>query len=47
MVIPEVHCKWDDPSYDPDKILANLNIEYLKLWGEGKRHWEDLTVATW
>lgn len=47
MIIPEVHCKWDDPAYDPDKILANLNIEYLKLWGEGKRHWEDLTVATW
>lgn len=47
MVIPEIHYKWDDPAYDPDKILANLNIEYLKLWGEGKRHWQDLTVSTW
>lgn len=47
MVIPEIHYKWDDPSYDPDKVLEQLDIEYLKIWGPGDKHWEDLSVACW
>lgn len=47
MAIPEIHYKWDDPAYDPDKILQELDIEYLKIWGEGEKHWEDMQVACW
>ena len=47
MVIPEIHFKWDDPAYDPDKVLQQLDIEYLKIWGKGKTYWEDIKVSCW
>lgn len=47
MVIPEVHFKWDDPSYNPEEVLKQLDLEYLKIWGKGKEHWKDMKVACW
>jgi hypothetical protein len=47
MCIPEINHKWDDPSYNPKEALKNLNIEFLKIWGEGDQHWTDLSVACW
>lgn len=47
MVIPEVNYKWDDPEYDPEKAMADLNDEYLKIWGEGEQHWQDIYVSCW
>lgn len=47
MVIPEIHNKWDDPNLDTEKMMQQLDIEYLKIWGTGKTRWDDLKVACW
>ena len=47
MIIPEVNFKWDDPSYDPDKVIQQLDIEYLKLWGTNKTYWKDIQASCW
>ena len=47
MIIPEVNFKWDDPSYDPDKVIQQLDIEYLKLWGTNKTYWQDIQASCW
>lgn len=47
MIIPEIHHKWDNPEYDPDQIIKQLDQQYLKIWGNGERHWEDMSVCCW
>lgn len=47
MSIPQIHYKWDDPEYNVEEVMSNLDSEYLKIWGSGEKHWEDLTVACW
>ena len=47
MIIPEMHYKWDNPDCDPDKLMKDLDTEYLKIWGTGERYWGDMTVACW
>lgn len=47
MCMPDINFKWDDPTYNPKEALKNLNIEFLKIWGEGDQHWIDLSVSCW
>lgn len=47
MIIPQMVHKWDNPKIDNTSIMEDLNKEYLKIWGEGEKHWQSLEVACW
>lgn len=49
MVIPQILHKWDNPELNKDDVLKELNNEYLKLWGKGKKeeYWKDMNASVW
>lgn len=46
IVIPEILKAWNDPDFDMEAALTNLDAEFLKVWGNGP-DWTDLKVACW
>lgn len=46
IVIPEILRAWNDPDFDMEKALSDLDGEFLKIWGTGP-DWDDLKVAVW
>lgn len=46
IVIPEILKAWNDPYFDMEKALQDLDGEFLKIWGKGP-DWADLQVAVW
>lgn len=46
IVIPQIHYNWNDPEFDAEKAMEDLNNSYLKVWGKGP-DWKDLNVAVW
>lgn len=46
IVIPEILRAWNDPYFDMEKALKDLDGEFLKIWGTGP-DWEDVKVAVW
>lgn len=46
VVIPAILKSWNDPTFDMEKAMDDLDAEFLKVWGKGP-DWEDLTVAVW
>lgn len=47
IVIPEALHKWDNPEWEPEKMLESLNKEYLAIWGSGDKRWDDLNASVW
>lgn len=46
IVIPAILKSWNQPDFDMEKALSDLDAELLKVWGSGP-DWEDLRVACW
>lgn len=46
IVIPEILKAWNDPEFDMEKAMHDLDGEFLKIWGKGP-DWSDLKVAVW
>lgn len=46
IVIPEILKAWNDPDFDMEKAMQDLDGEFLKIWGKGP-DWADLKVACW
>lgn len=47
MVIPQILHKWDNPELDTEKMMSELDNEYLKVWGTGDTRWDDLNASVW
>lgn len=47
IVIPEALHKWDNPEWEPEKMLEALDKEYLAIWGTGDKRWDDLNASVW
>lgn len=48
VVIPEVKHNWNDPDFDVAQAFANLDKNFLKLWGgDSNEPWKDMSVACW
>lgn len=46
IVIPTILKAWNQPDFDAEKAMEDLNDEFLKVWGSGP-DWKDLKVAVW
>ena len=46
IVIPAILKAWNQPDFDMEKALSELDSELLKVWGKGPE-WKDMTVAVW
>lgn len=46
IVIPAILKAWNQPDFDMEKAMEDLDSELLKVWGSGPK-WKDLTVAVW
>lgn len=46
IVIPAILKAWNQPDFDMEKAMEDLDSELLKVWGSGPQ-WKDLTVAVW
>lgn len=44
--VPTIHHKWDNPDMDLEKIMKDLDTNYLRLWGAGQ-NWKNLQVSCW
>lgn len=47
IAIPEITHVWNDPEFDIEKAFEDLDKNFLKLWGNGKDNWKDISVACW
>lgn len=48
VIIPEVRHNWNDPDFDVAAAFADMDVKFLKLWGDdSKEPWKDMAVACW
>lgn len=46
IVIPSILKQWNDPEFDCQGAMKDLNDEFLQIWGAGP-NWEDMRYACW
>ena len=46
IVVPTILTAWNDPDFDAEDAIKNLEQDFLSLWGNGP-DWDDLKTACW
>lgn len=46
IIVPSILKAWNDPEFDAEKAMEDLDNSFLRLWGNGP-DWKDLQVACW